>query len=150
MSTSSSGNIKQIVDRFHMSRTSGAIEKEGRWNHKRIPIAFPHLSIKLNGTRYWCTDSETGSSFSCPSQSLDPFSVSSKLLGSPFTCTTVKSRNFSTGSQDWSKFSDPSSAWHLSNSTWSSRPYNGPGDQSSLLLLCWDWNDRGFLLAYKQ
>lgn len=131
-----------MIDFIWAEQVTYKWEKKEEENHKRIPIAFPHLSIKLNGTRYWWTESGTESS------SLDPFSGSSKLLGSPSTCA-VDSRNFSTGSQNCIKLSNPSSAWHFPNSIWSSRPYSGPGDHSSLLLLCWDWNDRGFLLAYQ-
>lgn len=125
------------------------------WFHcTRIPIALPHLSIKLGGTRYWSIDS---CSFASPIFSEAPkLSVVILLVAKKSVSVFIwwlgflNSRKLSTGSQDWSKLSQLSSdSTCLLITAMSSCPSNGPGDHRSWLLKCWHLKEKGFLFACK-
>lgn len=115
----------------------------------RIPIALPHLSIKVRGTKYW---SKELTSYLFPSSSFSkpPTANIETLVVSPGCWLSfLNSRNLSIGSQDWSKLSKLSSGWSCSYNTdsWPANPDKGLGDQRSWLLKSSFWKDEGFLFA---
>lgn len=125
---------------------------------KRIPIALPHRSIKLEGTKYWSKDA-----LSRTSPSYSRTSSFSKLLiesfGTPGTkdadSTSVSllgffnSRNCSIGWHDWSDWSQSFCDESFSLDNVSTRSNNGLGDCISRLFQCLFTKDEGFLFALK-
>lgn len=121
----------------------------GRERQIRIPMALPHLSTKVKGTKYLSTEL-TSYLFSSSSFSESLTANIETLVVSPCCWLSfLNSRNLSIGSHDWSKLSKLSCGWSCSYNTdcWSANLDKGLRDQRSWLLKSSFWKDEGFLFA---